>query len=164
MSTLKEAVATLLKGSAKRIDNLVVNNVNVTPCESYVRVSLTLDKPVAGYVQGESGDYERGETNVIYVSLFSIAAMLKEDDEMAFVVNEIINSPQSLQVLLSRAKVSIVQEDVVAGQVRTNPFTGKDDEIVPDHDAIYNHIVNVELGKIGRVGLEKMLNKMLGII
>lgn len=163
MSTLKEAVSTLLKNGAKRVDNLVVNNVTVTPCEDYVRVALTLDKPVEGYVQSETGEYEKGETNVVFVSLFSITSMLKENDEIAFATNEIVENPKSLQVLLSRAKISLLQESVVAGQERTNPFTGKVDENIPDHDAIYNHIVDVRLGKMGEMALEKMLNKMLGI-
>lgn len=162
MATLKEAVSTLLKNGAKRVDNVVVNNVNVTPLEDYTRIALTLDKPVAGYVQGEDGTYSRGETNVIFVSLFSITAMLKEIDELAWAVNAIINNPNSLQVLFSRAKVTILQEEVVAGQVRTNPFTGKEDEKVPDHDAIYSHIVDVKLGKMGEIGLKKMLDKLLG--
>ena len=162
MRTLKEAKSTMVKNGAKEITNLVINNVTVTPLEDYTRVALTLDKPVAGYVQGEDGAYTRGETNVIFVSLFSIAAMLKESDELAWAVNAIINNPNSLQVLLSRAKITILQEDVVAGQVRVNPFTEKEDENVPDHDAIYNHIVDVKLGKMGEIGLEKMLDKLLG--
>lgn len=162
MKTMKEAESTMVKNGAKRVSNLVVNNVTVTPLEDYTRIALTLDKPVAGYVQGEDGAYTRGETNVIFVSLFSIAAMLKESDELAWCVNAIINNPNSLQVLFSRAKVTIIQEDVVAGQVRVNPFTEKEDENVSDHDAIYNHIVDVKLGKMGEIGLEKMLDKLLG--
>ena len=162
MATMKEAVSTLLKKGAKRVENIVVNNVNVTPLEEYTRIALTLDKPVAGYVQGEDGAYTRGETNVIFVSLFSIAAMLKESDELAWAVNAIINNPNSLQVLFSRSKITLLQEDVAAGQVRVNPFTEKEDEKVPDHDTIYNHIVDVKLGKMGEIGLEKMLDKLLG--
>lgn len=162
MKTMKEAESTMVKNGAKRVSNLVVNNITVTPLEEYTRVAFTLDKPVAGYVQGEDGTYERGETNVIFVSLFSIAAMLKENDELAWAVNAIINNPNSLQVLFSRAKITILQEEVVAGQTRINPFTEKEDENVPDHDAIYNHIVDVKLGKMGEIGLEKMLDKLLG--
>ena len=162
MRTLKEAKSTMVKNGAKEITNVVVNNITITPLEEYTRVALTLDKPVAGYVQGEDGVYTRGETNVIFVSLFSIAAMLKESDELAWAVNAIINNPNSLQVLFSRAKITLLQEEVVAGQVRINPFTEKEDEKVPDHDAIYNHIVDVKLGKMGEIALEKMLDKLLG--
>lgn len=163
MSTLKEARSTMLKNGAKEIANVVVNNVTVTPTEEYVRVALTLDKPVEGYIKNEAGDFEKGETNVIFVSLFSIAAMLRENDEMAFAVNEIVENPKSLQVLFSRAKISLVQEPVVAGEERINPFTGKVDEVVPDHNTIYNHVVDVHLGKMGEAALEKMMNKMLGV-
>ena len=71
MATMKEAVSTLLKNGAKRVEGVVINNITITPLEDYTRVALTLDKPVAGYVQGEDGTYTRGETNVIFVSLFS---------------------------------------------------------------------------------------------
>lgn len=163
MATMKDAVSTLLKNGAKRVENIVINNVNVTPLEEYTRIALTLDKPVAGFVQSEDGTYTRGETNVIFVSLFSIAAMLKENDELAWAVNAIINNPNSLQVLFSRAKITLLQEDVVAGQTRINPFTGKEDENVPDHDAIYNHIVDVKLGKMGEIAIDRMLDKLLDV-
>lgn len=164
MATLKEAVSTLLKKGAKRVNNIVVNNVTVNQCEKYVRIALTLDKPVEGFVDDGNGGYTKGETRVIFVSLFSIAAMLRENDELAFVVNELVESPKSLEVLFSRASVDVIQETVVAGEVRTNPFTEKDDEAVPDHDAIYNHVVGIKLGKMGELAIEKMMNKMLGII
>lgn len=160
---MKDAVSTLLKNGAKRVENIVVNNVRVTPLEEYTRIALTLDKPVAGYGLGEDGIYARGETNVIFVSLFSIANLLKESDEFAWAVNAIVNNPNSLQVILSRAKVTLLQEDVPAGQVRVNPFTEKEDEHVPDHDAIFNHIVDVKLGNMGEIGLEKMLDKLLDV-
>ena len=163
MKTMKEAESTMVKNGAKRVSNLVVNNITVTPLEEYTRVALTLDKPVAGYVQGEDGAYTRGETNVIFVSLFSIAAMLKENDELAWCVNTIINNPNSLQVLFSRAKITLLQENVVAGQVRVNPFTEKEDENVPDHDAIYNHLVEVKLGKMGEIAIDRMLDKLLDV-
>lgn len=163
MATMKEARSTMLKNGAKEITNVVINNVNVTPLEEYTRVALTLDKPVAGYVQGEDGTYTKGETSVIFVSLFSIAAMLKENDELAWCVNAIINNPNSLQVLFSRAKITLLQEDVVAGEVRTNPFTGKEDEHVPDHDAIYNHIFDLKLGKMGEIAIDRILDKLLDV-
>ena len=162
MSTLKEAVSTLLKNGAKRVDNLIVNNVTIAVLDNYTRVALTLDSSVEGYIRKEDSTYEKGETNVIFVSLYSIAAMLRENDEMAFAVNDIVASPKSLQVLFSRAKISILQETVVAGEERTNPFTGKIDERPLDHDAIFSHIIDVKLSKIGEVALEKMMDKMLG--
>ena len=162
MATIKEAVSTLIKNGARKVEGVTINNVNVTPCEDYVRVSLTLDKAVDGYVQDEAGVYQKGTTNVIFVSLFSITAVLKEMDEVAFAVNEIINNPQALQVILSRAKVTIIQENVAAGAVRINPFTEKEDTKVPDHDSIYNHVSEITLGKMGHIGLEKILDKLLG--
>lgn len=163
MATLEEAKSTMLKRGAKRVNNVVVNNVTVKECENYTRIALTLDKPVEGYVDDGNGGYVKGETNVIFVSLFSIAAMMRENDELACIVNELVAHPHSLEILLSRSTISLIQEPVKAGEVRVNPFTEKEDESVPDHDCIFNHITDVKLGKMGEIGLEKIVNKMLGV-
>lgn len=164
MATLKEAVSTLLKNGAKRVDNLVINNVNVTALESYTRIALTLDKPIEGYIKNDDDTFEKGETNVIFVSLYSLNSVMRENDDLAFAVNEISKHPEALQVILSHAKVSVIQESVVAGAVRTNPFTEKQDEDVMDHDAIFNHVVKIELGERGLKAIAKIEDKMLGII
>lgn len=163
MATLKEAVSTLLKNGAKRVDNITVNNVTVRELESYTRVALTLKDNVHGYIQKEDRSYEEGETNVIFVSLFSITSVLKENDDAAFAVNEILENPKSLQVLLSHATISILQEQVTAGEVRVNPFTGVEDENVLDHNSIFNHVVSIKFGKMGELGLNKMMDKMLAV-
>lgn len=164
MATLKEAVSTLLKNGAKRVNNLVVTNVTVRTLESYTRIALTLDKPVKGYVADDDGNYSLSETNVIFVSLYSLNMAIRENEEMAFAVNEISEHPESLQILLSHAKIDVVQEDVVAGQVRTNPFNGKEDDATPDHDCIYNHVVAItSLSDKGMRGLEKIEDKILGL-
>ena len=164
MATLKEAVSTLLKNGATSVNNLVVTNVTVRRLESYTRVALTLDKPVKGYVSDDDDNYSLSETNVIFVSLYSLNTAIKENEEMAFAVNEIGEHPESLQILLSHAKINVIQEQVVAGQVRTNPFTGKEDDNVTDHDCIYNHVVGiVSLSDKAMRGLEKIEDKILGL-
>lgn len=163
MATLKEAVSTLLKNGAKRVDNLVVNNVNVTALESYTRVALTLDKPIEGYIRQDDDTFEKGETNVIFVSLYSLNSVMRENNDLAFAVNHISKHPDSLQIILSHAKVSVIQEPVVAGAVRTNPFTEKQDEDVMDHDTIFNHIVKIELGERGLKAIEKISDHLLGL-
>jgi len=164
MATLKNAVSTLLKNGAKRVDNLVVNNVTVTALESYTRVAFTLNKAVEGYIKQEDDTFEKGETSVIYVSLYSLNSVMRENDDLAFAVNEIGKHPEALQVILSHAKIDIVQEPVVAGDVRTNPFTEKQDENPVAHDTIFNHVVSIELGERGQKAIAKIEDKMLGII
>ena len=163
MATLKEAVSTLLKNGAKRVDNLVINNVNVTALENYTRVALTLDKAIEGYIRQDDDTFEKGETNVIFVSLYSLNSVMRENNDLAFAVNHISKHPDSLQIILSHAKVSVIQEPVVAGAVRTNPFTEKQDEDVMDHDAIFNHVVKIELGERGLKAIEKISDHLLGL-
>lgn len=77
----KEVIAELLKNGATRVNGLKVRNVSVTRCENYVRVGLTLDKSVKGMVTKDNGvTHEEGETNVIFVSLYGITSILKDND------------------------------------------------------------------------------------
>ena len=69
----KEVIAQLLKNGSKMVKDLQVKNVTVAPQENYVRLGLTLNTPVEGMVTKDNGiTYEKGETKVIFVSLFSI--------------------------------------------------------------------------------------------
>lgn len=65
--------------------------------------------------------YEKGETKVIFVSLFSIISLIKDNDDAAFAANHLIAHPEAMHVILSRAKLDIIQEPVVSGQEYKNP-------------------------------------------
>ena len=117
----KEIIAELLKNGGKSVKDLKVKNVTVTRCENYVRLGITLDKPVAGMVTKDNVTYEEGETNVIFVSLYSITSLLKDDDNAAFAANHLTQHPEAMSVILSRAKIDIIQEPVTAGQEYKNP-------------------------------------------
>ena len=67
---VKEVVKALLEGGAKKVTDVKVTNVTVKALDTYVRVALTLDKKVEGYVLNEAdGTYSAGEVKVIFVSL-----------------------------------------------------------------------------------------------
>ena len=84
----KEIIAELLKNGGVQVKDLKVKNVTVTHCENYVRLGLTLNTPVKGMVTKDNGvTYEEGETNVIFVSLYSVTSLLKDNDDAAFAVN-----------------------------------------------------------------------------
>lgn len=161
----KEVINALLAAGAEPVKNLKVKNVTVTPKENYVRIALTVDKPVKGMVSNDDGaTYEEGETKVIFVSLYSITSILKDNDDAAFAVNHIIANPDSLSVVMSRSTVNILQERVTKGQVYKNPWSDSDEEgTVFDHDTIINHITDITLSDFGIRKLDKIADALLGI-
>lgn len=161
----KNVIESLIKAGAKSVKNLKVKNVNVVPQENYVRVSLSVDKPIRGFVAQEDGTYKEGESKVIFVSLFSIVAQLRDDENASFAVNHILSHPEAVTVLLSGAQLNILQEDVAAGQEYKNPWSEKENAVTTtfDHDTIINHIVDVKMNERAYKMLEKLAEVMLGI-
>ena len=159
----KEIINNLLKNGAKEVKNLKVKNVTVTILENYTRLGLTLDKAVEGYVAKEDGTFEKGETSVIFVSAFAIASVLKDNDDTAFAANHLVENPQAMNVLLSRATIDIIQEPVTSGQEYRNPWSSNDDNAtVFDHDTIINHLISIKLSDFGMKKLDTLADKMLG--
>ena len=158
----KEIINDLLKNGAKSVNGLKVKNVTVTILENYTRLGLTLDKPVEGYVAKEDGTFEKGETSVIFVSAFAIASVLKDSDDAAFAANHLVEHPEAMNVILSRATIDIIQEPVVSGQEYRNPWSSNGDATVFEHDTIINHLTGIKLSEFGMKKLDRLADAMLG--
>lgn len=160
----KEIIAKLLNNGGKSIKDLKVKNVTVTRCENYVRLGITLDKPVTGMVTKDNGvTYEEGETNVIFVSLYSITSLLKDDDDAAFAANHLVEHPDSMSIVLSRATIDIIQETVEAGAEYKNPWSNNAEATVFDHKTVITHVVNVTLSDFAIRKLDRLADSLLGI-
>ena len=159
----KEVIAQLLKNGSKMVKDLHIKNVTVAPQENYVRLGLTLNNPVEGMVTKDNGvTYEEGETNVIFVSLYSITSLLKDNDDAAFAANHLTQHPEAMNVILSRAKIDIIQEPVVAGQEYKNPWSDNTEATVFNHDTIINHVVELKLSDFAVRKLDSLANALLG--
>ena len=133
------------------VKDLVVRNINVTECETYNRVAITQ----------EDGSYVEGESNIIFVGNYSIVGALRENEDVAFAGNHLIQHPKALNVVLSGAKINIIQEAVTAGQEYTNPFSNNGAPTVVQHDSFYNHVFNIRLSAFGLKMLDKLAEKMM---
>ena len=160
----KEIIAELLKNGGVSIKDLKVKNVTVTRCENYVRLGITLDKPVMGMVTKDNGvTYEEGETNVIFVSLYSITSLLKDNDDAAFAANHLVEHPDAMSIVLSRASLNIIQETVEAGTEYKNPWSTNAEATVFDHKTIINHITDIKLSDFAVRKMDKLADSLLGI-
>lgn len=158
---INEIIAQLIKEGAKEIKNVTIKNVTVTPMNEYVRLGLTLDKEVDGYKTDEDGTYTPSKVKVIFVSAFTITALLKEDDNAAFAANHLLKHPDALGMILSRATINVIQQPVKAGEEYKNPFNNADSTTF-DHDTIINHITNIQLSDFGMKRLDRLADMMLG--
>lgn len=160
----KEIIAELLKNGGKSVKDLKVKNVTVTRCENYVRLGITLDKPVMGMVTKDNGvTYEEGETNVIFVSLYSITSLLKDNDDAAFAANHLVEHPEAMSIVLSRASLNIIQETVEAGTEYKNPWSTNAEATVFDHKTIITHVIDVTLSDFAVRKLDRLADSLLGI-
>ena len=157
----KKVIDALLKAGAKRINGLKVRNVTVSHEESYTRIGLSTDTEIDGFLSDENGVYSPGKTTLVFVSSYSIASQFKDNDNTAFAANHIVEHPEALQVLLSRATFDVIQEKVKAGDSWKNPWSDSGDERTYDHDTIINHVVNIRLSPMGNKMLEALAMKLL---
>lgn len=159
----EQVIKSLMEAGAEPVKNLKVKNVIVTPRDTYVQVSLSLDKAVKGMVQDEDGNWVEGETKVIYTSTFALASILRDNDDCAGVVNHLLEHPEAFQIILSRATINILIEKVIKGEVYKNPWSDSDKTTVVQNDSFYCHITSIKLTDkaVGRI--EDIENKILGI-
>lgn len=163
MKSFETVSAELKKVKANNVVTTTVRNINVTDMTTWQRVSITLNNPVKGYIADEEGNYSQGEVNVIFVSSFSVIAAFRNNPKTAFAGNYIAEHPNCLQVLLSGAKIEIVQEEVAEGQEYINPWSNNPTPTPTpvEHDSYYNHITNImELSDVS-VELLKELARMI---
>ena len=162
--THKEVVDSLLKAGATLTKDVKVIGVKVAGMDTYVRVSLTLNKEVEGYVANEDGTYSPGKTNVIFVSLYSITAVLKNSEEAAFAVNHILEHTKSIEVFLSHATIDVLQEHVKEGTDYVNPWSTKEDATIKhvEHDSVYNHVITINVSERGSMMLDRLALAMMG--
>lgn len=160
----KEVIAELLKNGGVQVKDLKVKNVTVTNCENYTRLGITLDKEVKGMVTKDNGvTYEEGKTKVIFVSLYSVTSLLKDDDDVAFAVNHLVSHPDSMSVVLSRATITIIQESVKEDQEYRNPWSENAEVTVFTHNTIINHIIDIKLSDFAIGRMDRLADKLLGI-
>ena len=162
MINFNDAVAALRKSGAKS-EHVTIVNVTVTDCGNWTRIGLTLNNEVNGAVSDNEGNFSIGKTRVVFISLFSIIGLLKNTEDTLAITNYIASHPSALQVILSGAKVELLQQEVKAHSTYTNAFTGEESEHDYDHDSIFNHIVSIDFSEKSCRAIERIEDKLLGL-
>lgn len=164
IKTNKQVVAELLAKGCNKIAGIRVRSSIVTPKDNYVMVSLSLERGIPGYVSDGEGVFTKGETATVFASSYSIASVLKDNDETAWAANQLIQNPKGLEVILAGAKIDLVQEEVAADEIYKNPFSSSNvDGQSLGHDTIINHVVKIEICQKAKQMLNMLAMNMMGI-
>ena len=164
-NTYQDAIKNLLLNGAKKLTNIRIKNVNFSEKDNYTMVSFTLSNPIRGYVSNDNGNsYEEGMTNTIFTSLYAIVGALKEDDELSWMANALLENPKALNLIFNGSTIDIIQQDISAGEEFVNPFSTRTnpDVQVYDHNLIINHIIKFKLSKVGLRMADKLADKLFG--
>ena len=162
--TFADVVKDLQKKCGKIITRSV-KNFNFEVLDNYTRLSFTLRESVKAYVNNiDTDEYELGKSNVIFSSAYAFAGMLKENDDLAFLANDVILNPKLLSLLTIAGTVDIIQQEVKEGEEYVNPFSASGEPVVFEHDVIVNHIVGMKPGKTGLKFVDKYMDKLMDTI
>ena len=161
----QNCIKKLIAAGCKRINSIRIKNVNFTEKDNYTMISFTLSTPIRGFVSNDNGiTYQEGMTNTLFTSLYAIVGAIKEDDELGWMANALLDNPQALNLIFNGGSIDILQQEIVAGEQFTNPFSTRNDTAVQvyDHDVIINHIIGFKLGKTGEKMAARFADKLMG--
>lgn len=156
----KQAIAYLVANGATLHKARKVRGVTVSPGDTRTLVTIRVDKPVPGYVQDENDNYVAGDTDKVFVTLWDVLHLFRENDDLAMIGNAIARNPRSLEVLLAGATLNVVQEQITAGDVTLNPYTGEERQ-ASEHDTVYSHIDALKLSDRGMKCVDKLIDHLL---
>lgn len=146
------------------IKGVETKGITVSPQEKYVRLGITTTKPVKTFIANKkTGLFELSESNLIFVSLFTICALLRDIKEARFAVDRIQENPECIKIILDDATFDIIQEYVDANTEYVNPWAIEEKPKIYAHDIIINHVINIKLGEFGLENLKYLAKNMMGI-
>lgn len=162
---VKNIVKKMIASGAKRMNGIRVKNVNNTEKDNYTMVSLTLASAIPGRITEDGGEtYKVGMATTMFTSLYAIGGALKEDEELGWMANRILEHPDTLNLILNGSTVDVVQENIAAGEEYRNPFSTRAvvEPQVFEHDTIINHVVGIKLGKTAEKMADRLASKLMG--
>lgn len=163
--TMKDIIKELMAKGCKRVNDVTVKNVLVEEFDNYVRATLVTREALDAYVSDDNGTtYYKGKSNNLFSSTFAIAGAMKEDEELSWMANSIIEHPNVLNLILNGSKIDVIIEEVQKGVEYINPFTTKTnpEPTTFDNDTIVKYVVGIKLGKSGQKMADKLADKLMG--
>lgn len=163
-----EIITELVKKGCTITKGLIIKSVQPTDMTTWNRLGITLQQNIPAFVPKVDEDgatnYVLGENNIIFVSAFSISALMKDVEDYAYAANYVAQHPNVCRTLLSYATISVLQETVDYKDEPfeyKNPFSSDPKPTIFTHKAIINHVIDIKMGKLGLKTLESIFDKIV---
>lgn len=163
--SFNEIIKDMMANGCQRFNDVIVKNVLSEEFDNYTRVTLVAKDGLPAFVSDDNGaSYHEGKSNNIFTSTFAIAGSLKEDEELSWMANTVIDHPNVLNLILNGSKVDVLVQRVASGEEYINPFTTKSNPTPTtfDNDTIIKYVIKVKLGKTGAKMADKLADKLMG--
>lgn len=151
---IKELIAS---GKAKRINGLTVKNVVATQFDTHTLLTFVVKE----FVIGDTRDANEvdafgqpvvrlGKTHNVQTSSYAVAGIMKDNPKLAIFATDVIDTPQTANMLFAGSKIDVVLQYVPANTEYANPFASNPEPVVFDRDKMIHHIVSLGLGEVGQ--------------
>ena len=151
---IKELIAS---GNAKRLNNLTVKNVVATEFDTHTLLTFVVKE----FVIGDTRDANEvdafgqpvvklGKTHNVQTSSYAVAGVMKDSAKLAIFATDVVDTPQTANMLFAGAKIDVVMQYVAAGEEYVNPFASNPEPVVFERDKMIHHIVALNLGEVGQ--------------
>lgn len=160
MKDVKKVAIRLEKDGGKRVEAVVRScHVYREDGQENARVALRINREVPWMVKGDDDEYHEGLSDTVWLSEYSLAAVLRANRATAAIVKYLVGDngdDEDLEGLLSFAEVDLVLEHVYAGEddegnplCYENPFSDNPVAYEIEHDSIYCHLISVDFSDEG---------------
>ena len=145
-----DIIRNCIKEGWTRKTNLKVKNVTINEEDNYTRVTFTVIPPVPGIIMNQDTmEYEEGMTHFVFSSTYAIAGAIKENEDLAWLANNIVEKPKFINAFFNGGTIDILQKKIIAGEEFIHPFSSNTEPQYFDHDTYINIVIGLNLGKNG---------------
>ena len=162
----KEITAKLLaREDTKKVSGVVkkIEVGSLTTSEDgydYYPVTITLKEGIDAYLVNDN-QYALSKSPLIFTNLDVLASILRENDDVAYLVNSLVRNPSTIEMLLTGATLDVIQQDIPAGKKFYNPYSTRAKEYVCEHNLMNNNICDIKMNARGMKLIGKLEDKML---
>ena len=75
---------------------------------------------------------------------------MKDSPKLAIFANDVIDTPDTANMLYVGSKIDVVMQFVPAGEEYVNPFASNPEPVTFERDKMIHHIITLGLGEVGQ--------------
>lgn len=158
--TFKEIVGELIAMGGKKITTRI-KKIELEAKEAPDgRAYYQYNTVITDYIKTDFTNQRTGEcvteSNIIYPADFVVAAVIRENSDIAWLADEFDANPRLVGPILTGATITLIQVPFEAGNPVINKFKPGDIGKTYDHRVFQNNLVRIKLGEAGSDKADKL--------